>query len=1094
MAINQLTVTVGGVAKTPHILCVDSIEPRRNTFALDFPTRDSTINYRDEVLISRDGTIILKGLVLAIKPTLTEQGHGFRVSGMNMLGKETLYITDYELLEETEAASLIKVLNQPNRHLSNRENGVAWSASDSVGSGVADQAIDRLPETCFTNGGAQASGQWWKVDLGANYPSICRIRAIHEVDYFPRNFKVVIVGPDFIWTTDTEFDAGTFDDTERDGVGEAALIRLEATAGEGLIDSYSDWNVGMGPGSPANGKGLGQCITVPAFNVAKVRMKMSKTGTPDFDVRAVIHPASGTIGTDAEPDTNLIAKSQNLINDDALPGGGAPPTWQEFTFNNEAVGAGKIYVGWRYENYVSEACSHACKSPSDHGGNAAYGYSPVPTGCATSGQSFPTYDMTFELWSQTTYESDGTWTSEKKDSGWDIPGYGNILWTEDLPANTDAKFQFKAADSLAELDTTDFEGPTGTGDYFSTPGGEAIPSKWDGKRYFQIKAFLSTTVSSTTPTVEDVTVEIDDEDVYTKSNNLCKNIDIVFAPRTVKEIKIQLTGSHANEWRINEAYVFSANWQTDYFSDYLMPMPGDVFEWDGHKAALVFTERRAEIYSDFTDSNVQRLDSRDWVSKKIQELEAEPTPPIIAVETDYQRLKMEVEKGTSAITTVPGCQITSEYLKRYGAFYVKAKCQQHSGWMVMPGGGGTEPLFGFYSWDDMQRLISARDGDGTDWSDLMQFVGLTFYDTDHWKLMVMDVDVVGSTQIVTSTGYHEVAVRWTAAKVFCVVDGVVKTPLSDAAKIPDIPLMPQASLMTRLPDGEGTTTIYYDKICFSSIPEIRVGKLAVGTVVKVYAQDGTLIGNETVPSGKDYVDISPSDNYAFPAGNCYFKIENILEAKTMGPILELNTITEQNQCLDIETKGENRLHHMIEVDKLVGADLWADLDGKLNFGARGSDKSATITFVKGERLMKVIPEEDFKPQANDILVVATSVQRDKTFQAWARDADSIEEYGRIQRKFSVDNVNSLASTQVLADKLLVMLKEPLMKFMVKVVDTYASNSYVAADQVLVQDPDLDLNGAYYVSEITRKYSRRLETSMSIANEKAWFQPLFLLAI
>jgi hypothetical protein len=72
------------------------------------------------------------------------------------------------------------------------------------------------------------------------------------------------------------------------------------------------------------------------------------------------------------------------------------------------------------------------------------------------------------------------------------------------PTNTDIKLQFRAGDANPPSEA--FEGPTGVGDYFTGAGGWAIPSKWAGKRYAQVKAFLSTTDTTVTPTMDSVAI------------------------------------------------------------------------------------------------------------------------------------------------------------------------------------------------------------------------------------------------------------------------------------------------------------------------------------------------------------------------------------------------------------------------------------------------------------------------------------------------------------------------------------------------------------------------------------------------------------
>ena len=96
-----------------------------------------------------------------------------------------------------------------------------------------------------------------------------------------------------------------------------------------------------------------------------------------------------------------------------------------------------------------------------------------------------------------------------------------VKWNETTPANTNLKFQIRT--SADNSTWTSYMGPDGAGtSYFSNsgtgctktgaevtcsiPGGIAI-SDGASDRWFQYKAFLSTTDSLATPTLSDVTLQ-----------------------------------------------------------------------------------------------------------------------------------------------------------------------------------------------------------------------------------------------------------------------------------------------------------------------------------------------------------------------------------------------------------------------------------------------------------------------------------------------------------------------------------------------------------------------------------------------------------
>src|SRR6185369_367811 len=88
------------------------------------------------------------------------------------------------------------------------------------------------------------------------------------------------------------------------------------------------------------------------------------------------------------------------------------------------------------------------------------------------------------------------------------PGYTpiwqTISWTATTPANTAIQFQV-AASNLA-TGPFNFVGPDGTAGTFFTTSGASLTPQFDGKRYLKYKAYLSTTNSAVTPTLNDVTI------------------------------------------------------------------------------------------------------------------------------------------------------------------------------------------------------------------------------------------------------------------------------------------------------------------------------------------------------------------------------------------------------------------------------------------------------------------------------------------------------------------------------------------------------------------------------------------------------------
>jgi hypothetical protein len=103
------------------------------------------------------------------------------------------------------------------------------------------------------------------------------------------------------------------------------------------------------------------------------------------------------------------------------------------------------------------------------------------------------------------YAASGNLVSGTKDANPAMgatPHWTTLSWTATIPANTDLKFQVAGSNNVNG--PFNFVGPDGTAATFFTTSGASL-SQFDGLRYLQYKAYLSTT-STMTPTLNDVTV------------------------------------------------------------------------------------------------------------------------------------------------------------------------------------------------------------------------------------------------------------------------------------------------------------------------------------------------------------------------------------------------------------------------------------------------------------------------------------------------------------------------------------------------------------------------------------------------------------
>ncbi len=117
-----------------------------------------------------------------------------------------------------------------------------------------------------------------------------------------------------------------------------------------------------------------------------------------------------------------------------------------------------------------------------------------------------TRDFNFKTYMVTGYTASGNLISSTKDANPGVggsAGWTTLSWTATTPANTSVQFQAAASNNVNG--PFNFVGPNGTAGTFFTTSGASL-SQFNGLRYLKYKAYLSTTNSAVTPTLNDVTV------------------------------------------------------------------------------------------------------------------------------------------------------------------------------------------------------------------------------------------------------------------------------------------------------------------------------------------------------------------------------------------------------------------------------------------------------------------------------------------------------------------------------------------------------------------------------------------------------------
>jgi hypothetical protein len=150
-------------------------------------------------------------------------------------------------------------------------------------------------------------------------------------------------------------------------------------------------------------------------------------------------------------------------------------------------------------------------------------------------------DLGFKAYMNTGFSPAGDFISSSKDANpalGSTPTWSTLSWGATTPVSTTLKFQVAASNSVYGPFT--FVGPDGTGATFFTLSSASL-SQFNGFRYLKYKTYLSTTNSSVTPTLSDVTICLNDVQAVLR-------IDSVAPPvgRTSGGQQIVLTGAFAN--------------------------------------------------------------------------------------------------------------------------------------------------------------------------------------------------------------------------------------------------------------------------------------------------------------------------------------------------------------------------------------------------------------------------------------------------------------------------------------------------------------------------------------------------------------------
>ncbi len=304
---------------------------------------------------------------------------------------------------------------------------------------------------------------------------------------------------------------GCFVDTTQADFGAGALTNLDDTSSPGNLILASKTTVTDQSETQTAGSGFALSNTSWAAQMftAGITGQMSGadvllfcsgcSGTnPNITVSIRASTASGTTGTPTGPD--LVTATIPGFNDGGAGG------FHAVTFGTPlAITAGTQYAlvirstaartgTYAYTVTTGNPYTGGRRATSTNSG----GTWTLPT--ATS-LDFHTY-----LTIPRTYSSAGDFISSPKDSNPAL-GYAsswlNLAWTAAVPTNTSLQFQVAGSNSI--FGPFNFVGPDGTGATYFTTSDPSL-SQFNGDRYLKYRAYLATSDTSVTPTLNDVSL------------------------------------------------------------------------------------------------------------------------------------------------------------------------------------------------------------------------------------------------------------------------------------------------------------------------------------------------------------------------------------------------------------------------------------------------------------------------------------------------------------------------------------------------------------------------------------------------------------
>ena len=222
----------------------------------------------------------------------------------------------------------------------------------------------------------------------------------------------------------------------------------------------------------------------------------------DFQAALASGAVAGTLAVEIRNTVSGAPGSTVLATTNLTSVSGTGNAWYSVTFAAPAsVNAGTSYA--IVLKAVTGGAYRAVRSNGNVYANGAW-YQSTTSGASWAAQ---TSDLAFRTYiTPLAYAPAGNLVSAPKDANQadgTMAGWSTLSWNAATPAGTTVKFQVAGSNNFGGLYT--FVGPDGTSASFFTASGASL-SQFNGSRYLKYKAYLTTTNTTVTPTLSDVTI------------------------------------------------------------------------------------------------------------------------------------------------------------------------------------------------------------------------------------------------------------------------------------------------------------------------------------------------------------------------------------------------------------------------------------------------------------------------------------------------------------------------------------------------------------------------------------------------------------